>query len=225
MQMDGWQDYLHFDLLGEHVFFPSLRLDSARHLVEACVLTIAICVAERSLTYAIHTSWSPLNWTKRTRARKALWKAALYWVVTLLRLLYMLVAMTFSVWLLLITVTTLAAGQFIIEYLETPDYSSMTECVTNAASTSSLPRAHSSSSVNVATDPAMGRPRSKSKPDAIWIHPTESNLARADARAMQLGLSGDTELVKAPELPAEGEHAWEVGKGRDLAREIMGKPN
>jgi hypothetical protein len=48
MKMDGgWEDHLHFNLLGEHVLFPSLHLDSARHVVEACVLTIVICATER----------------------------------------------------------------------------------------------------------------------------------------------------------------------------------
>ncbi|KAI0348225.1 hypothetical protein BDW22DRAFT_1321114 [Trametopsis cervina] len=254
----GWEDHLHFELLGEHVLFPSLHLDSASQFIQACILTVVICVAERCLTYAMTTNWSPSRWTKRTRFRKAIWKASLYWMATLLRLLYMLVAMTFSIWLIVLTVTTLAAGQFIIEYLETPDYSSgrdpehMKEPLlatpppfessyplhpygvhehandeypyrisSSSASSSSLPHAHSPIRENTTPESQMGRPRSKSKPDAIWIHPTESNLARADARAMQLGLSGDTELVKSNQLPPDSEPAWEVGKGKDLAREIM----
>lgn len=47
-------------------------------------------------------------------------------------------------------------------------------------------------------------------------------MARADAAAMSLGLGGDTDLVQGSMHPPEGETAWEVGKGRDLAREIMG---
>ncbi|KAI0094386.1 hypothetical protein BDY19DRAFT_16695 [Irpex rosettiformis] len=265
MKMDsgeGWQDHLHFSLLGEHVLFPSLHLDSARRLVEAAVLTVVICATERCLTYAINTSWTPFKWTQRTRLRKALWKATLYWVVTLLRLLYMLIAMTFSMWLILVTVTTLATGQFIIEYLETPDFRSLQglehieepllkpedtydtsyplhpygvhehandeypyKLSSSSGSTSSLPRARpSSSEANVDPEPPFARPRSKSKPDAIWIHPTESNIARADARAIQLGLvQGDTNFVNANQLPAEGETAWEIGRGRDVARELLGK--
>ena len=92
-------------------------------------------------------------------------------------------------------------------------------------STSSLPRARpSSSETNANPESSFGRHRSKSKPDDIWIHPTESNIARADARAIQLGLvQDDTNFVQANQLPAEGEIAWEVGKGRDVARELMGK--
>ncbi len=186
-------------------------------------------------------------------------------------------------------VTTLATGQFIIEYIETPDFASLKEYVPTSPpsasipsqranssappthslervkeplleteeaydsayplhpygvhehandeypyrlssctdSTSSLPRAHPRPSspganIDINAETSFGRPRSKSKPDAIWIHPTESNIARADARAIQLGLiEGDTDLVRANQLPSEGETAWEVGKGRDVAREIM----
>jgi len=71
------------------------------------------------------------------------------------------------------------------------------------------------------------RPRSKSKPDTlnIFIHPNESNIARAEAVAQELGLSGETELVKAnvyhePEHDGEG---WELGKGRDVARGLLGR--
>ena len=63
------------------------------------------------------------------------------------------------------------------------------------------------------------RPRSKSKPDDIFIHPAQSNIARADAVAMELGLAGETERVQGYALPEDS--AWEVGKGRDLAREML----
>ena len=70
--------------------------------------------------------------------------------------------------------------------------------------------------------PSLGpsRPRAKSKPDSIFIHPNESNLARADAAAVQLGIAGDTERVKANMYPAD-EDAWELGRGRDVARELL----
>lgn len=67
-----------------------------------------------------------------------------------------------------------------------------------------------------------GRPRSKSKPDDIFIHPAHSNIVRADLAAMQLGLTGDTDLVKDPSYPAD-EDAWELGKGPEVARELLGK--
>ena len=66
------------------------------------------------------------------------------------------------------------------------------------------------------------RPRSRSKPESIFIHPNDSNLARADAAAVQLGLAGDTDRVKGNVYPADGE-AWEHGRGRDVARELLGR--
>lgn len=65
------------------------------------------------------------------------------------------------------------------------------------------------------------RPRAKSKPDSIFIHPAQSNLARADAAAMELGLAGSTDHVHGNKYPGE-EAAWEVGKGRDVARALLG---
>jgi len=64
------------------------------------------------------------------------------------------------------------------------------------------------------------RPRSKSKPDDIFIHPTESNIARADAVALELGLAGETDRVQAY-ARLNGSPAWEIGKGRDIAREML----
>ena len=66
------------------------------------------------------------------------------------------------------------------------------------------------------------RPRAKSKPTSIFIHPTQSNIARADAAALQLGLAGDTDLVKGNMHP-DGEAAWKIGEGKDLARQIMSR--
>lgn len=67
------------------------------------------------------------------------------------------------------------------------------------------------------------RPRSKSKPDDIFIHPTQSNIARADAFAMQLGLAGETERVQGFKVPEDT--GWEVGKGKDFAREMLLGPS
>jgi len=118
MQMDGWTDHLHIALFGEHVLFPWLRLDSAWHFIVASIFTAALCLIERALTYAISKNWAPFAWTHRSRFGRAMWKSTLYWVVTFDRLLYMLVAMTFSIGLILVTVTSLSIGQFVIEYLD-----------------------------------------------------------------------------------------------------------
>jgi hypothetical protein len=47
MQMDGWADYLHASLYGEHALFPALRLTSFATFVTAAALSATICLAER----------------------------------------------------------------------------------------------------------------------------------------------------------------------------------
>ncbi len=72
--------------------------------------------------------------------------------------------------------------------------------------------------------PPYTRPRakSKSKPASLFIHPNQSNLSRADAAAVELGLHGSTERVKATGKYGDDEDvAWEHGKGRDVARELL----
>lgn len=107
MQMDGWTDHLHIGLFGEHVLFPSLRLDSGWHFIVACLFTTVLCLVERcvsgplhdglssaklrhcppsALTYTINKHWAPFAWTRRSRLGRALWKSMLYWVVTFDRL-------------------------------------------------------------------------------------------------------------------------------------------
>jgi hypothetical protein len=63
------------------------------------------------------------------------------------------------------------------------------------------------------------RPRSKSKPDLdIFIHPAESNIARADALAMQMGLAADSQRVH---IAPPGSAKWETGKGPDVAKQLL----
>ena len=59
----------------------------------------------------------------------------------------------------------------------------------------------------------------RSKPDSLFIHPNESNLARADAVALELGVASDTELAQGNN--ADG-RAWELGRGRDVAKATFG---
>jgi hypothetical protein len=47
MQMEGWADYLHTSLNGEHALFPALRLTNFGSFVTAAVLSASICLAER----------------------------------------------------------------------------------------------------------------------------------------------------------------------------------
>ncbi|KAH8094726.1 hypothetical protein BXZ70DRAFT_947289 [Cristinia sonorae] len=287
MKMDGWRDHLHFELLGNHVLFPGLILDSTWHFILASLLTTSICLFERALTFAVSKDWCPILPIRHSRLFNALWKTCLYWIVTLARLLYMLVAMTNSAGLILVAATSLSIGQFVIYCFEEPqvdhrlrerdsenvkeplldspqqynhsvplrhysassfappyDYqpsssnpsneeqypypdeptptSSQSHPLLRHQSTQSqyqLPSTTSSSSTSPSS--SRTRPRSKSKPADIFIHPAESNLARADAAAQQLGVSGDTERVKSNQYPVDDDAAWEVGKGKDFARELL----
>ncbi len=75
----------------------------------------------------------------------------------------------------------------------------------------------------------MRKTRSRTKPTGLFIHPNDSNLARADAVAVELGLHGSTEHVSvaAGRTSSDSEdhgRTWERGRGRDAARTLLGGP-
>ncbi|KAF8899112.1 copper transporter [Infundibulicybe gibba] len=209
--MDNWQ-FLHWDFRGEHVLLPFIRLHSFFTFCVAAVLTISICLTERFLTYALerrrHNAF-----IQRSRWRAAAWRSLLYGAATLLRLAYMLIAMSFHMGLLLVMAVALATGQFFIE--------------SSACNTSAIQADHRDSIAEPLlqdqsyTLHAIGtRPRSKSKPDDIFIHPTQSNLARADAAALELGIAGSTERVHGNTY-SRNESPWKTGAGREAARALL----
>ena len=53
MMDGGWEDHLHFGLLGEHVLIAGLTLDSGWSFAAASILTVCICVAERYVTLRV----------------------------------------------------------------------------------------------------------------------------------------------------------------------------
>jgi hypothetical protein len=68
--------------------------------------------------------------------------------------------------------------------------------------------------------------RGKAKPAGLFIHPTNSNLARADAAAVELGLHRSTERVEALRTTCDSDvddmvAAWGQGRGRDTARNLL----
>ncbi|KAH9033046.1 hypothetical protein EDB84DRAFT_1270378 [Lactarius hengduanensis] len=228
MKMDGWEDYLHTSFYGEHVLFPGLRLNSLGAFICAAFLAAALCLLERSLTFALSRHWWPFRAVRQSRTRRALWRAGLYAVATLLRLLYMLLSMTFHVWLILIIVFSLAAGQFFIEYFEQPHDSDPRRYV--ARPTLPFPQRKapgpSCSACHIALSSSppstMRKARSRAKPAGLFIHPNESNLARADAVAVELGLHGSTEHARASSDSDGDGLTWERGHGRDAARALLG---
>jgi hypothetical protein len=68
---------------------------------------------------------------------------------------------------------------------------------------------------------------SKVKPAGLFIHPNNSNLARADAAAVELGLHRSTERVEALRSSScdsdddDAMAAWGQGRGRDTARNLL----
>ncbi|KAL1748952.1 hypothetical protein HDZ31DRAFT_28601 [Schizophyllum fasciatum] len=220
---------LHWGLRGESILLSSLRLDSALGCFAASLLTATICLAERLTTYAHETHWGPA-WSERSRWRKALWRSGLYWLASLLRLFYMLIAMSFNVGThgvhqssplsLLCQVTTLATAHFFTELQKCTQTESQTEY--EDAEEPLLERNPAPIALGSVPQPrAATRPRSKSKPGDIFIHPRYNNIARADAAAMELGLGGNTDRVS----DASHRHAdapWKHGQGKQQARALLG---
>ncbi|KAI0299775.1 hypothetical protein BC826DRAFT_906038 [Russula brevipes] len=215
MHMDGWADHLHISFYGEHALFPGLRLTSLGTFITAAALALLICLAERyvwsSLCHQV-----PIRAIRQSCAHTALWRAGLYAVVTLLRLLYMLLSMTNHAWLILVIVLSLAAGQFFIEYYE--QTGPIHPQITASTAYHRLPLPPS--------PPRMRRARGKTKPAGLFIHPNNSNLARADAVAVELGLHTSAERVSmlrsSSDSEDKGPTMWEHGRGRDATRALFG---
>ena len=86
------------------------------------------------------------------------------------------------------------------------------------------------------TDSVTTRPRSKSKPDGIFIHPRHSNIARAEVIAVGMGLGDenneyvDASSYRYPRSPRQAndmppcgnQRGWGAGNGRDVARGLLG---
>ncbi|KAF8971668.1 copper transporter [Flammula alnicola] len=216
----SFEPHLHWSFSDEHVLLPAIVLHSFGSFLVACFLVMAICLSERSLTFLLEKQWVPSAF-RLSRMSLALWRTGLYSLATFLRLCYMLIAMTCHLGLISVIVITLSAAQFIIELQNQPKPPINAHDTTNAYlydSTSQPLLTHEEHDYPLKS--VKTRPRSKSKPDAIFIHPAESNIARADAVALEMGLAGDTELVKGYSYTKE-EPAWEIGKGKDLAREML----
>ncbi|CAA7264817.1 unnamed protein product [Cyclocybe aegerita] len=212
----GFEPHLHWSFQNEHVLFPFIVLRSASSFVVACIVVMLICLSERFISFALDKQWSP-NTFRLSRMRIAVWRTGLYSCVTFLRLCYMLVAMSFHMGLIFTIVATLSIAQFFVELRNLPKSSSSGRGLIHKASSQPL---LSQTNQEYPPHSMKTRPRSRSKPDDIFIHPAESNIARADAVALELGLTGDTERVQGYTYNRE-EPAWEIGKGKDMAREML----
>ncbi|KAL1708295.1 hypothetical protein EV121DRAFT_254617 [Schizophyllum commune] len=203
---------LHWGLRGEPVLLAGLRLNSALGCFAASLLTVTICLTERLTTYAHETRWGPA-WCERSRWRLALWRSGLYWLASLLRLSYMLIAMSFNA-------TTLAAAQFFTELHKSPPPESLRPPPGSYEDAEEPLLERNPAPIALGSVPRT-RPRSKSKPDSIFIHPRFNNIARADAAALELGLGGTTDRVSDANY-RRTDTSWKHGQGKQQARALLG---
>ncbi|TFK26781.1 hypothetical protein FA15DRAFT_667071 [Coprinopsis marcescibilis] len=177
--VDFQAPHLHWEFKGEHVLFPFIVLTSFPSLLLASLLLIVICVMERLVSHYHGEAKLSKATSHRARWRLALWRFLLYWIATVLRLCYMLAGMTFNMALLLVMATSLSVTQLFIELRKpsNPENDSF-QPLEQRHSDLLLP---SNSSLELGGGHIKTRPRSRSKPDDIYIHPNESNIARADA--------------------------------------------
>lgn len=117
----------------------------------------------------------------------------------------MLIAMTFNISLILVIVISLSFSQLIL--VELQDIRSA-----DARLYGTIPPLLDSHGhiMNVRSRP---RPR----PDSIYIHPSESNIARADAIALELG----KELGVSVENGHKEGEGWQPGRGEDAAMALL----
>jgi len=113
-----WKPYFHISLDGGIFLFPFLRISSPASFLLASTFSALVCWLERLLTYLHGRGYVPLAFERMGRTGVAGWRAGMYGVLTFLRLLYMLIAMTFHLGLLFVVVLALSVSQFVIEYGE-----------------------------------------------------------------------------------------------------------
>jgi len=206
----------HFGFDGSSFIFPSLRITSWPTFVVACFIVIVICLSERYLTYLMSTKWTPLR--IKSPVALAIWRSLMYWVVTLQRLLYMLIGMTFHAGLILVAVTALSFGQFFIELKDTKSSSDSSESyhpLLNSSDidndlytdppTSLFPFTPAPAPRSAQHDASQFRTPSTSPPQSSLLTPGYRAPPR---RAVTLGMSENSDIGR--------------GNGRDRAREIMG---
>ncbi|KAG8706785.1 hypothetical protein FRC09_002229 [Ceratobasidium sp. 395] len=210
--------FFHFGFDGSSFMFPSLRITSWPTFFVACFITIAICWSERYLTYLISTKWIPLK--RRSPLAVSLWRSAMYWVVTLERLIYMLIAMTFHAGLILVIVTSLSIGQFFIELQEakgSPDSSNESYHALRSSSEMENDSYADPPSSLFPFTPARGPQPDASKFDIRLPNRTRSP---ADSELLSPAYRPPPARAVAFEIPENTDVG--SGNGRNRAREIMG---
>ncbi|CAE6477348.1 unnamed protein product [Rhizoctonia solani] len=222
----------HMGFDGSAFIFPSLKITSWPTFAAACLITSTICLSERYLTYLISTKWTPTQ--SKNPVAVSLFRSALYWVVTFERLVYMLIAMSFHAGqvpfelasghisnafgrLILVTVTSLSIGQFLIELQEAKHSTAATESYHPLRD-----------SVDLDNEPYTDPPTSlfPFTPNPRSAQPEISRFRTPVTESIQSSLL--TPSYRAPprkavafELPTHTDIG--SGNGRERAREIMGQ--
>ncbi|CAE6438873.1 unnamed protein product [Rhizoctonia solani] len=207
----------HTKFDGSAFIFPSLRITSWPTFAAACFITSAICLSERYLTYLISTKRTPFQ--SHRPAAIALFRSAMYWVVSFERLIYMLIAMSFHLGLILATVTSLSIGQFFIELQEAKSSTTATESYHPLRD-----------SVDLDNEPYTDPPTSLF-PFTPSSRAGQSEVTQIRAPITETGISQSSLLTPHYRAPPRKVVAFEVsantdigtGNGRERAREIMGR--
>ncbi|KAL0081099.1 hypothetical protein J3Q64DRAFT_1756605 [Phycomyces blakesleeanus] len=113
--------WFHSEVQNVHLLFESFTLDSPLHLGLGYLLVVAICWAERAITYWLDGA---------TYKGKKLWpqillKTTLYGIVMTLRLLYMLICMYFNTGLFITIIFALTSGQLVFEFKKSSKVSNL----------------------------------------------------------------------------------------------------
>ncbi|KAJ8518779.1 hypothetical protein ONZ45_g4211 [Pleurotus djamor] len=195
---DFYGPYLHWSFMGSVILLPSVQLNSLPGFLLGSLLTIAVCLTERLLTFAGEKQWVPSK-VKASRFKFAAWKALSYWIVTFLRLMYMLIAMSLHLGIIVVIVTTLATAQFFIEFHKDGDTSSrlhlgVREPLLEQGVESPYPL-------------SLARTR-RHRPDRIYIPPSDSNLALAGVVPVQMDLTSSSSTA-IDEHPCDDVVGWE----------------
>jgi len=161
---------LHFSFQSEPVLFNSLRLHSWFSFLLALLLSSIICLFERYITFLLtikshHTNDSPSS----SPLCAAMRRTGLYAVATVLRLAYMLVAMSMNIGLIAVIVLSLSLGQLYIEYHQ--------ECSSSSSSKGGLTASYTSIPLHQ---------RMESDLESMW---DGSREARDKARSIMMGSS------------------------------------
>ncbi|CAE6534412.1 unnamed protein product [Rhizoctonia solani] len=207
----------HMGFDGSAFIFPSLRITSWPTFAAACFITSAICLSERYLTYLMSTKWTPLQ--SKSPVAVSLFRSALYWVVTLERLIYMLVAMSFHAGLIIVVVTSLTIGQFFIELQEAKSSTGATESyhpLRDSVDLDNEPYTDPPTSLFPFTPSSRG-----TQPEVVQFRAPVTETIPSQSSLLTPSYRAPPRKAVAFEIPANSDVG--SGNGRERAREIMGR--